>query len=884
MPHEVNAEEGEESMEMINIFDMDVPPPDVPGAPFTREEDELIKETVMKSDKKPFSDWEGLAQQMPGRKWKRVRSRWFNNLNPEIDRSPFNEDDDRRLLEAFEVLGSKWSEISVEYFKGTRSEYQLKNRYYNANFKKQYNKDRCPDSRTKAKSRSPEGRTRVKKRSPDGRTKAKKRSLDGRAKAKSQSPNRKSDKTNAKDQSPDGPSNLNASCDRCRSRKTKCDGKIPCHHCKEKYMKEHELTNIDGVLNMEAFGCVYSETKRRGPTPSGVKKGGTKKKASPKKQSLTITNTQEPWFILVTAPPGQLGLTLRIEPLGGATITNIAPSKCSFAALLSIGDRIITVDGKKVKTLKDITANVQKHRKLEIEKGRAEKNMESRPISYPTMPYRPPITPYFAKNTAAGMDAFMAYFSNMTAALKGSMPPALKGSMPPVHVPTPSQSSHDNNPSLDGATSAGRKQYEDGSVQTKSPKTKKDRKFPNLSSLGAIGDDEEAEQKRRELLTELLQYDKKEDKNTIAKMGPGYYQVVCVPLHRKERASNRTRDRETVNNENFLAYNQQLKVMDKFISGWASYCKGTEYDAINMILFYFARQNPQNYVKTLEKMKSKGGPADLTTDFVSHDGTNDIRWNTRYSELLKFKEENGHCKPNTKKTSLGKWVLNLRDARKRAAPGAKLLTPKRIQLLDDIGFLWNGLPEGQPPAIRGGDPRQNRAIAAKLVYPNLTIRECLLLGGFDEEELNIVRDKKHTWRTNYAYHKDVIVVKIKNFDTSLKMWARPNIQKMVSILEGEDEDRFDQVFGESSHLLPVFLEESNERMESGVYEKPLRPEGKREHQEIMDPVYDSDDNVNGGDDDDDDGNGGDDDEDEEQPARKLARLEEPEMDSFENYN
>ena len=49
--------------------------------------------------------------------------------------------------------------------------------------------------------------------------------------------------------------------------------------------------------------------------------------------------------------------------------------------------------------------------------------------------------------------------------------------------------------------------------------------------------------------------------------------------------------------------------------------------------------------------------------------------------------------------------------------------------------------------VKGGDPRQNRAMAAKLVYPDLTMRECCYLGGFQDDELNAVKDQKHTWRT-----------------------------------------------------------------------------------------------------------------------------------------
>ena len=40
----------------------------------------------------------------------------------------------------------------------------------------------------------------------------------------------------------DGSIALCASCDRCRARKTKCDGNKPCGNCATKYLKKHKLT------------------------------------------------------------------------------------------------------------------------------------------------------------------------------------------------------------------------------------------------------------------------------------------------------------------------------------------------------------------------------------------------------------------------------------------------------------------------------------------------------------------------------------------------------------------------------------------------------------------------------------------------------------------
>jgi len=34
---------------------------------------------------------------------------------------------------------------------------------------------------------------------------------------------------------------LCASCDRCRARKTKCDGQRPCSNCAAKYMKKNKI-------------------------------------------------------------------------------------------------------------------------------------------------------------------------------------------------------------------------------------------------------------------------------------------------------------------------------------------------------------------------------------------------------------------------------------------------------------------------------------------------------------------------------------------------------------------------------------------------------------------------------------------------------------------
>ena len=59
-----------------------------------------------------------------------------------------------------------------------------------------------------------------------------------------------------------------ASCDRCRTRKTRCDGNLPCASCKLKYMRIHKLTPDQLVgIDIAEFGCIYSPARRRGPVP-----------------------------------------------------------------------------------------------------------------------------------------------------------------------------------------------------------------------------------------------------------------------------------------------------------------------------------------------------------------------------------------------------------------------------------------------------------------------------------------------------------------------------------------------------------------------------------------------------------------------------------------
>jgi len=305
---------------------------------------------------------------------------------------------------------------------------------------------------------------------------------------------------------------------------------------------------------------------------------------------------------------------------------------------------------------------------------------------------------------------------------------------------------------------------------------RKYQKFPTLHDLNAMGDTPTAVRKRESLLMELLNYDRRYNRDTVysqygSKNNGGIrYVIVAVPLNQKSQkkstageakranekrtssSSKRTNSEEQTNEEeadigkektneereqtekerrNNLAFtneNQYRGTMDKILTAWSSFCDGTEHDAASMILYYLAKRFPQCYVRNVTKNSpkeeliematkrrtrhgEKGTAATATTttttnnngqttttttykrksrnkemslpslDFVSHDGTCDVFWNTRYSELIRYKEEFGDCKVYTKSV-LGEWVCNMRSGRVK---GARCVTERRIELLDDIG-------------------------------------------------------------------------------------------------------------------------------------------------------------------------------------------------------
>lgn len=59
-----------------------------------------------------MTKWSEISSLLPGRLGKQCRDRWYNQLDPTLNREPWTEEEDNILLKLHEKLGNRWIEIS----------------------------------------------------------------------------------------------------------------------------------------------------------------------------------------------------------------------------------------------------------------------------------------------------------------------------------------------------------------------------------------------------------------------------------------------------------------------------------------------------------------------------------------------------------------------------------------------------------------------------------------------------------------------------------------------------------------------------------------------------------------------------------------------------